>query len=71
MLLPRREALELLQRLEADGSVDLEATQVSNQGKASIVELRNPKALNALDETRAVVPSTRLAGLLYPTCLSK
>jgi hypothetical protein len=33
MLLPRREALELLQRLEADGSVDLEATQVSNQGK--------------------------------------
>jgi thioesterase DpgC len=54
MLLPRPEALELLQRLEADGSVDLGAAHVSHQGKASIVELRNPTTLNALDETTLV-----------------
>jgi thioesterase DpgC len=51
MLLPRWEARELLQRLEVDGSVDLGAAQVSQQGNASIVELRNPRALNALDDT--------------------
>jgi (3,5-dihydroxyphenyl)acetyl-CoA 1,2-dioxygenase len=51
MLLPRAEALDLLPRLARDGSVDLGAASVSRAGKASIVELRNPRALNALDET--------------------
>lgn len=51
MLQPRKEALDLLQRLEVDGSVDLGASHVSRVGKASIVEFRNPKALNALDQT--------------------
>jgi thioesterase DpgC len=60
MLLPRPEALELLQRLEADGTVDLGAAQVSQQGKASMVELRNPKALNALDETTLVPLETAI-----------
>ena len=51
MLLPRTEALNLQPRLERDGSVDLGAASVSRVGRASIVELRNPKALNAMDET--------------------
>jgi len=51
MLLPRADALDLLPRLEKDGSIDLGTTHVSRAGKASIVELRNPGALNALDET--------------------
>jgi (3,5-dihydroxyphenyl)acetyl-CoA 1,2-dioxygenase len=51
MLQPRPEALDLLRRLVADGSIDLGTACVSRLGKASVVELRNPKALNALDET--------------------
>jgi (3,5-dihydroxyphenyl)acetyl-CoA 1,2-dioxygenase len=51
MLLPRAESFDLLPRLISDGSVDLGTVFVSRVGKASIVELRNPKALNALDET--------------------
>src|SRR5262249_12139465 len=60
MLLPRPEARELLQRLEVDGSVDLGATHVSRVGKASFVELRNPSALNALDETTLVPLETAI-----------
>src|SRR5262249_16916777 len=51
MLLPRTEAVDLLPRLERDASIDLGAACVSRVGKASLVELRNPRALNALDET--------------------
>jgi thioesterase DpgC len=51
MLLPRPDALELLPRLEREGSIDLGTVHVSRAGKAIIVELRNPRALNALDET--------------------
>jgi (3,5-dihydroxyphenyl)acetyl-CoA 1,2-dioxygenase len=54
MLLPRPEALDLLQRLEVDGTVDLGPSHVSRIGKASIVELRNARALNALDETMLI-----------------
>ena len=54
MLLPRAETVELLPRLLKDGSVDLGTAVVSRVGKASVVELRNPKALNALDETTLV-----------------
>ena len=60
MLLPRPEARELLQRLEVDGSIDLGATHVSRVGKASFVELRNPSALNALDETTLVPLETAI-----------
>jgi thioesterase DpgC len=60
MLLPRREALDLLQRLVVDGSVDLGTAHVSHQGKASMVELRNPVALNALDETTLVPLETAI-----------
>ena len=51
MLLPRAETLDLLEHLAKEGSVDLGAAFVSKVGKACIVELRNPKTLNALDET--------------------
>jgi thioesterase DpgC len=51
MLLPRPETHHLLERLATDGSVDLGAAYVRKAGKASVVELRNPKTLNALDET--------------------
>ena len=51
MLLPRAETLDLQHRFAKDGSVDLGAACVTKVGKASIVELRNPKTLNALDET--------------------
>jgi len=51
MLLARPEAHALLPPLEASGSVDLGPTHVSRLGKALVVELRNPTALNALDET--------------------
>ena len=51
MLLPRAETQDLRARLAADRSIDLGSACVSRMGKASIVELRNPAALNALDET--------------------
>ncbi len=51
MLLPRAEACELLPHIARDGSLDLGAAHLSRMGKASIVELRNPATLNALDET--------------------
>lgn len=54
MLLPRTETVDLLPRLARDGSIDLGTACVNRVGKASIVELRNPKALNALDETTLV-----------------
>jgi (3,5-dihydroxyphenyl)acetyl-CoA 1,2-dioxygenase len=51
MLLPRAEAWELLPRMARDGSIDLGSVFLSRTGRTSIVELRNPAALNALDET--------------------
>ena len=51
MLLPRAETLDLLEHFAKHGLVDLGTATVSKVGKASVVELRNPKTLNALDET--------------------
>jgi hypothetical protein len=51
MLLPRPETSELLPRLLKEGFVDLGTAVISTAGKASVVELRNPKSLNAHDET--------------------
>jgi (3,5-dihydroxyphenyl)acetyl-CoA 1,2-dioxygenase len=51
MLLPRAETLDLLENFTKIGAVDLGTVTVSKVGKASVVELRNPKTLNALDET--------------------
>jgi thioesterase DpgC len=51
MLLPRPEALARLPELERDGRVDLGAAEVFRKGKASHVVQRNPRALNAEDDT--------------------
>ena len=51
MLLPRREAQELLPRFERDGVVELPGASVRRQGKAAIVTQNNPRFLNAEDQT--------------------
>lgn len=51
MLLPRPESRDLLDKLETDGSVDLGAAKVERRGKATFVTTRNPRFLNAEDDT--------------------
>jgi (3,5-dihydroxyphenyl)acetyl-CoA 1,2-dioxygenase len=51
MLLPRAESLELLPRLVKEESIDLDRAMVTRQGKASVVEMRNPRFLNAMDDS--------------------
>ena len=51
MLLPRADSLELLPRLLKEGSIDLGRALVTRQGKASLVEMRNPRFLNAMDDS--------------------
>jgi (3,5-dihydroxyphenyl)acetyl-CoA 1,2-dioxygenase len=51
MLLPKPESLELLPKLVKEGSVDLGRAVLSRQGKASILEMRNPRFLNAMDDS--------------------
>ncbi len=51
MLLPRKEALAKLDALKRDGKVVLEHASVERQGKASIVLMKNPRYLNAEDDT--------------------
>lgn len=51
MLLPRKEALEKLDILKREGKVELEHASVERYGKASIVQMKNPRYLNAEDDT--------------------
>jgi thioesterase DpgC len=51
MLLPRPEAADLLPKLAADGMVDLGKAVVERRGKAVFVTMKNPRFLNAEDET--------------------
>jgi thioesterase DpgC len=51
MLLPRPEALARLPELERDARVDLGAAEVFRRGKGSHVVHRNPRHLNAEDDT--------------------
>jgi len=51
MLRPTDAALELLEELRATGVVDLGVVHVSRQGRAGVLELRNPRHLNAEDDT--------------------
>jgi enoyl-CoA hydratase/carnithine racemase len=51
MLLPRPETPERLAHFVAHGSIDLGAAAVSRIGRASVVEMRHPRFLNALDDT--------------------
>lgn len=51
MLLPLGEAVALAPRLARDGIVDLGGASVERQAAASVVTMRNPRHLNAEDET--------------------
>src|SRR5215217_316642 len=51
MLLPRPEAQALLPQLERDGVVALPGASVQRDGKAAVVTLKNPRFLNAEDQT--------------------
>jgi thioesterase DpgC len=51
MLLPRREALDVLPQFIKDGSIDLGTAVVERRGKCAIVTMKNPRFLNAEDQT--------------------
>ena len=51
MLLPRVETAELLKKLEIDGRIDLGPAQVERRGKATILTAKNPRFLNAEDNS--------------------
>ena len=59
MCRPTAEALARLPELEATGEVDLGAAAVRREGVASVVELRNPRHLNAEDDV--TLPATEVA----------
>jgi (3,5-dihydroxyphenyl)acetyl-CoA 1,2-dioxygenase len=59
MLRPTPEALARLPELQATGEVDLGAAVVRREGTAGIVELRNPRHLNAEDD--GTLPATEVA----------
>jgi len=50
MLLPRKEALALLDQLNKTGRVDLDHATVERKGKASYVYLKNSRYMNAEDD---------------------
>jgi len=51
MLRPTPEALERLDGFRTSGEADLGGAHVRREGRAGILELRNPRHLNAEDET--------------------
>jgi thioesterase DpgC len=51
MLRPTAEGLDRLDDFRATGAADLGPVQVSREGRAGVLELRNPRHLNAEDDT--------------------
>jgi (3,5-dihydroxyphenyl)acetyl-CoA 1,2-dioxygenase len=51
MLLPRQDAIAQLDKFANDGVVELPGAAIERHGKAAIVTLRNPRFLNAEDQT--------------------
>jgi thioesterase DpgC len=51
MLLPRADAKRLLAEFEAKGLLELAGAKLHRQGKAVVLTMRNPRYLNAEDET--------------------
>jgi thioesterase DpgC len=51
MLLPREESRARLAEFKAQGELSLEGARLHRQGKAVVVTMRNPRYLNAEDET--------------------
>jgi thioesterase DpgC len=58
MLLPRAEALARLPEMQASGRIDLGAAEVLRRGKASYVIQKNPRHLNAEDDTTLAAAET-------------
>lgn len=59
MLLPREGARDRLAELERTGEIDLGAARLERRGKASVVTLKNPRFLNAEDDS--TLEATELA----------
>jgi thioesterase DpgC len=51
MLLPREDSRQYLAEFEAQGELELDGAHLARRGKAAILTLRNPRYLNAEDET--------------------
>jgi len=51
MLLPRPEAMEQCRRFAQSGKLEFEGATLERRGKAALVTMRNPRFLNAEDET--------------------
>ena len=51
MLLPKPEAQALLPRFAKDGRIELPGASIERRGKAAMVTFRNPRFLNAEDQT--------------------
>lgn len=51
MLLPREDSLERLPHFLKTGSIDLGTARVSRRGKAAVLEMHNPRFLNAMDDS--------------------
>jgi len=51
MLLPREDSRAYLAKLEREGEVELAGAHLKRQGKTSVVSLRNPRFLNAEDDS--------------------
>jgi thioesterase DpgC len=51
MLLPRPEAVEQCRRFAQSGKLEFEGATLERRGKAAVVTMRNPRFLNAEDET--------------------
>src|SRR5262245_61598874 len=60
MLRPRAEALAALPRLERDGRIDLGKASIERNGRSSVVLLKNPRSLNAEDDTTIAVVETAI-----------
>ena len=51
MLLPRREAMEHLPQFRSEGTIDLGTASVERRGNCAVVTMKNPRFLNAEDQT--------------------
>ena len=51
MLLPRREAIDLLPQFKSDGTIELGTASVERRGNSAVVTMKNPRFLNAEDQT--------------------
>jgi thioesterase DpgC len=60
MLLPREDSRARLAELQKTGTLDLGGASIARQGRASVVTMRNPRHLNAEDETTLAALETAI-----------